>query len=100
LAVDHAAPIGRARKGSAASGAGLSPRIAYSSDDMVVIQSLVASGMGVATASRTALKARRAPGIHTTELADNARQICAVTYSDPQDPPATTALIEILKAMA
>jgi DNA-binding transcriptional LysR family regulator len=84
------------RKGSAASGAGFSPGIAYSSDDMVVIQSLVAFGMGVATLP----VARRAPATHTTELADNARQICAVTYGDPQDPTATTALIEILKAMA
>ena len=80
--------------------AGFSPRIAYSSDDMVVIQSLVASGMGVATLPGLALEAHRAEGIHTTELADNARQIYAVTYGDPPDPPATTALIEILKAMA
>jgi DNA-binding transcriptional LysR family regulator len=80
--------------------AGFSPRIAYSSDDMVVIQSLVASGMGVATLPGLALEAHRAAGIHTTELADNARQIYAVTYGDPPDPPATTALIEILKAVA
>ncbi len=80
--------------------AGFSPRIAYSSDDMVVIQSLVASGMGVATLPGLALEAHRAEGIHTTELADNARQIYAVTYGDPPDPPATTALIEILKAIA
>ncbi|WP_084964561.1 LysR family transcriptional regulator [Thermoactinospora rubra] len=80
--------------------AGFSPRIAYSSDDMVVIQSLVASGMGVATLPGLALTAHRAPGIHATEIADNARQIYAVTYGDPPDPPATTALIEILRAMA
>jgi len=80
--------------------AGFVPRIAYSSDDMVVIQSLVASGMGVATLPGLALQAHRAPGVHTTELADNARQIYAVTYGDPPDPPATTALIEILRAMA
>jgi len=49
LAVDHAARSVAPERGSAASGAGFSPRIAYSSDDMVVIQSLVASGMGVAT---------------------------------------------------
>lgn len=48
LAVDHAARSVAPERGSAASGAGFSPRIAYSSDDMVVIQSLVASGMGVA----------------------------------------------------
>jgi DNA-binding transcriptional LysR family regulator len=79
---------------------GFTPRIAFSSDDMVVVQSLVASGMGVATLPGLALKAHRTRGIHTTELADNARQIYAVTYGDPPDPPATSALIEILKAVA
>lgn len=80
--------------------AGFSPRIAYSSDDIVVIQSLVASGMGVATLPGLALEAHRVPGIHTTELTDDARQVYAATYGDPPDPPATTALIEILQAMA
>ena len=79
---------------------GFSPRIAYSSDDIVVIQSLVASGMGVATLPGLALEAHRVPGIHTTELTDDARQVYAATYGDPPDPPATTALIEILRAMA
>jgi len=80
--------------------AGFSPRIAYSSDDIVVIQSLVASGMGVATLPGLALEAHRVPGIHTTELTNDARQVYAATYGDPPDPPATTALIEILQAMA
>ncbi|HEY7488771.1 MAG TPA: LysR substrate-binding domain-containing protein, partial [Streptosporangiaceae bacterium] len=61
---------------------------------------LVAAGMGVATLPGLALEAHRAPGIHATELAGNARQIYAVTYGDPPDPPATTALIEILQATA
>jgi DNA-binding transcriptional LysR family regulator len=80
--------------------AGFTPRIAYSSDDMVVIQSLVAAGMGVGTLPGLALKAHRTPGIQATEIAGNARQIFAVTYGEPPDPPATTALIEILKAIA
>lgn len=80
--------------------AGFSPRIAYSTDDMVVIQSLVASGMGVATLPGLALDAHRTPGIHATELPGAARQIYAVTYGDPPDPPATTALVEILRSMA
>lgn len=90
----------RAAMVTACERAGFSPRIAYSSDDMVVIQSLVAAGMGVATLPGLALKAHRAAGVHTTELAGNARQIYAVTYGDPPDPPATTALIQILQAMA
>src|SRR6266545_4283411 len=76
--------------------AGFSPRIAYSCDDTVITQSLVVAGMGVAIVNGLALHAHRAPGIHTTQLTDSARQIYAATYGDPPDPPATTALIEIL----
>jgi hypothetical protein len=32
-------------------------------------------------------------------MSDSARQIYAATYGDPPDPPATTALIEILAAL-
>ena len=80
--------------------AGFAPRIAYSTDDMIVTQSLVASGMGVATLPGLALQAHGMAGVYPTELADNVRQIYAATYGDPPDPPATTALIEILRAMA
>ena len=80
--------------------AGFTPRIAYSTDDMVVIQSLVAAGMGVATLPGLALQAHRAPGIQATELAGNARQIFAATYGEPPDPPATAALLEILRTIA
>ena len=41
--------------------AGFSPRIAYSCDDTVVAQSLVAAGMGVAIVNGLALHAHRAP---------------------------------------
>jgi molybdate transport repressor ModE-like protein len=77
--------------------AGFSPRIAYSSDDMVVMQALVASGMAAAALPGLALKAHRTPGIHATELDEYTRGIYAVTYGDPPDPPATTALVEILQ---
>jgi len=56
--------------------------------------------MGVAIVNGLALHAHRAPGIHTTQLTDSARQIYAATYGDPPDPPATTALIEILALTA
>ena len=80
--------------------AGFTPRIAFSTDDMVVIQTLVAAGMGVATLPGLALEAHQMPGIHATELVGDARQIYAVTYGDPPDPPATAALVEILQAVA
>jgi DNA-binding transcriptional LysR family regulator len=80
--------------------AGFSPRIAFSCDDTVVTQSLVAAGMGVAIINGLALEAHRVSGVHTTLLSDSARQIYAATYGDPPDPPATTALIEILASLA
>ncbi|MGI5229675.1 LysR family transcriptional regulator [Actinoallomurus sp. CA-142502] len=80
--------------------AGFTPRISYFSDDMVVVQSLVAAGMGVATLPGLALEAHRTPGIHATEITGNTRQIFAATYGEPPDPPATTALINILKTIA
>lgn len=79
--------------------AGFAPRIAYLCDDTVITQALVAAGMGVAIVNGLALRAHRAPGVHATQLPGNARQIYAATYGDPPDPPATTALIEILASL-
>jgi DNA-binding transcriptional LysR family regulator len=79
--------------------AGFSPRIAYFCDDTVITQALVAAGMGVAIVNGLALRAHRAPGIHATQLTNSPRQIYAATYGDPPDPPATTALIEILASL-
>ncbi len=78
--------------------AGFTPRISLVSDDMVVMQALVAARMGVTTLPGLALRAHRTPGIHTTELTEDPRQIYAVTYGDPPDPPATTALIHAIQA--
>ena len=89
----------RAATTTACARAGFAPRIAYSVDDTVVSQSLVAAGMGVAILNGLALEAHRVPGIHTTLLPDSPRQIYAATYGDPPDPPATTALIAILAAL-
>jgi DNA-binding transcriptional LysR family regulator len=80
--------------------AGFVPRIAYSCDDTVITQALVAAGMGVAIVNGLALRAHRAEGVHATRLSGNARQIYAATYGDPPDPPATSALIETLIAVA
>jgi DNA-binding transcriptional LysR family regulator len=80
--------------------AGFTPRIAFSCDDTVVAQSLVGAGMGVAILNGLALQAHQAPGIHATQLTGSARRIYAATYGDPPDPPATTALIEILGSVA
>jgi DNA-binding transcriptional LysR family regulator len=75
---------------------GFTPRIASLSDDMVVVQALVAAGVGVTTLPGLALQAHRRPDIHTTELDSSSRKIYAVTYGDPPDPPASAALIHAI----
>ena len=81
-------------------GAGFTPRIASHSDDMVVVQSLVAAGLGVATLPGLALAAHRRPDIHTTELPGVHRRIHAATYGDPPDPPAVAAVLAALAEAA
>jgi DNA-binding transcriptional LysR family regulator len=76
---------------------GFTPRIALYSDDMVVVQALVAAGIGVTTLPGLALQAHRLPDVHTTKLTSFVRQIYAVTYGEPPDPPATTALIQAIR---
>ncbi|GAA1017071.1 LysR family transcriptional regulator [Acrocarpospora pleiomorpha] len=79
---------------------GFTPRIASLSDDMVVVQALVAAGNGVATLPGLALRAHRRPDIHTTELTGFPRQIYAATYGEPPDPPATAAVLATLTEAA
>jgi DNA-binding transcriptional LysR family regulator len=76
--------------------AGFEPRIAYTSDDMVVMQALVAEGLGVATLPGLALQAHRLEGINATELRGSPRHVYAATYGNPPDPPATAALVAAL----
>jgi DNA-binding transcriptional LysR family regulator len=80
--------------------AGFSPRLAYTTDDMVVMQSLVAAGMGVTTIPGLALRAHRHPAITGTRLAVPPRRIYAATYGAPPDPPATAALVAALAQTA
>ena len=80
--------------------AGFSPRIAFTCDDTVIAQALVAAGIGVAIVNELALRAHRTPGVYATQLTESPRRIHVATYGDPPDPPATTALIEILASTA
>ncbi len=75
---------------------GFTPRIASLSDEIVVVQALVAAGVGVATIPGLALRAHRHPDIHATELTGAGRQLYAATYGDPPDPPAVTAVLDAL----
>ena len=79
---------------------GFEPRIGYISDDMVVMQSLVAAGLGVTTIPGLALRAHRAEGLVATELPGSQRHVYAATYGEPPDPPATAALLAALAEAA
>jgi DNA-binding transcriptional LysR family regulator len=80
--------------------AGFDPRIGSSSDDMVVMQALVAAGLGVATQTGLSLRAHHIDGIVATELPGCKRHIYAATYGEPPDPPATAALVAALAETA
>jgi DNA-binding transcriptional LysR family regulator len=79
---------------------GFEPRIGYVSDDMVVMQTLVASGLGVTTIPGLALRAHRIDGLATRELPGSRRHVYAATYGAPPDPPATAALVTALVGAA
>jgi DNA-binding transcriptional LysR family regulator len=76
--------------------AGFEPRIGYESDDMVLIQSLVAAGLCVATLPGLALRAHHADGVIASKLGGLPRRVYAATYGEPPDPPAVAALLAAL----
>jgi hypothetical protein len=65
----------------------------------MVTRPALSMGQKSAIVNGLALRAHRAPGVHATQLTDSPRQIYAATYGEPPDPPATTALIEILASL-
>jgi len=76
--------------------AGFDPKIAFTTDDYVAVQALVAAGLGVATLPGLALRAARHPGVAARPLAGTRRRVSALVYGAPPDPPATTLLLEVL----
>lgn len=80
--------------------AGFTPRIAFTTDDYVAVQALVAAGLGVTTLAGLCLRTARHPGIITTELPGARRHVFAVTYGQPPDSKATTRLIDMLGRVA
>jgi DNA-binding transcriptional LysR family regulator len=80
--------------------AGFTPKVAFTTDDYVAVQALVAAGLGVTTLPGLCLRAARHPGITVTELPGARRHVFAVTYGDPPDPPATARLLEVLSQAA
>jgi DNA-binding transcriptional LysR family regulator len=75
---------------------GFQPRISYTTDDYVAVQSLVAAGLGVTTLPGLALTASRHPAVRAAPLPSSTRYVLAATYGEPPDPPATAALLEAL----
>ena len=80
--------------------AGFTPKIAFTTDDYVAVQALVAAGLGVATLPDLALRAARHPAIRTAELPGARRYVFALQYGEPPDSPATIRLIDALSAAA
>ena len=76
--------------------AGFTPNIAFTTDDYVAVQALVAAGLGITTLPGLALRAARHRGVCAAPLAGARRYIYAVTYGAPPDPPPTARLIDAL----
>ncbi len=80
--------------------AGFSPKIAFTTDDHVAAQALVAAGLGVTILPGLAIHAARHPGIQAQPLPGAWRQVFAVTYGQPPDPRAVDHLLDILTLAA
>jgi DNA-binding transcriptional LysR family regulator len=80
--------------------AGFTPKIAFTTDDYVAVQALVAAGLGVTTLPGLCLRAARHPGITSVALPGSRRHVFAMTYGQPPDPATTTRLIDVLAQVA
>lgn len=84
----------------ACNAAGFEPKIAFQSDDYTAIQGFIAAGVGVALIPDLALLSVR-EDIVIRDLGPQAptRRIYAATLSECSRPPATQAMVEILKSV-
>src|ERR1700722_13052764 len=80
--------------------AGFTPKIAFTTDDYVAVQALVAAGLGVTTLPGLCLSAARHPGVRPGPSPAPRRHIFAMTYGQPPDPATTTRLIDVLERVA
>jgi DNA-binding transcriptional LysR family regulator len=76
--------------------AGFEPDIAFTTDDYVAVQALVAAGLGVTTLPALALAAQRHHGVRAVTLPGQHRVVTAAVAGDPPDPPATASLVRHL----
>ncbi|HUY51492.1 MAG TPA: LysR substrate-binding domain-containing protein [Streptosporangiaceae bacterium] len=80
--------------------AGFTPKIAFTTDDFVAVQALVAAGLGITTLPGLALRAARHPGIQAAPLPGSHRHVLAVTYGEAPEPPAIARLLDVLSLTA
>lgn len=73
--------------------AGFRPDIAFTTDDYLAVQALVAAGLGVTTLPGLALAAQRHSRVRAVRLPGPGRRVDAAVYGQPPDPPATATLL-------
>ncbi|MEJ3653072.1 LysR family transcriptional regulator [Actinomycetes bacterium KLBMP 9759] len=79
--------------------AGFTPRIAFTCEDLIVEQALVAAGLGVTTVPKLSLRSHHAPGVMATPVPGFRRRVMLATFGEPPDPPATAAFAAALIAV-
>ncbi|MFC7546007.1 LysR family transcriptional regulator [Plantactinospora sp. GCM10030261] len=80
--------------------AGFEPDVAFTTDDYVAVQALVATGLGIALLPGLALAAHHDPRVTAVPLDGQSRTVFAAVHGTPPDPPATAALLTHLTAAA
>jgi molybdate transport repressor ModE-like protein len=82
-----------------AASAGFVPDIDYETDDLLTVQSLVATGLGVGLLPALALAASRRPDISARPLVGGAgRTVELVLLAAERRPPAVTAMVDAMRA--
>ncbi len=80
-------------------GAGFTPLLRHTTDDYVVVQNLVARGLGVTVLPASALAAYRHPGVRVVLRPDLGERVIGVLVRPGADAvPATAALLQRLRA--
>jgi DNA-binding transcriptional LysR family regulator len=80
--------------------AGFTPDIAFTTDDYVAVQALVAAGLGVTVLPGLALAANRNPRVRTVAVEGDRRTVFAAVHGAAPDPPPTAALLAHLTRAA
>lgn len=80
--------------------AGFAPDIAFTTDDYVAVQALVAAGLGVTVLPGLALAATRNPRVRVVPLDGDHRTVFAAVHGAAPDPPPTAALLDHLTRAA